>query len=310
MDWDWEFTPYVSAAEKLRRSQKAARALEKKGQKLSPVRIEGRKITRSFWGKAWCDNLESYSDYGSRLPRGRSYLRNGSVLDLRMEAGVVNALVAGSDLYRITINIKPVQKAAWKSLKRECSGQVGSLMDLLQGRLSAGVMELMTRRATGLFPKPAEINLDCSCPDGAAMCKHVAATLYAVGSRLDESPEMLFALRGADHMELIDAATESVTANASSAADVLDALSGANLAEVFGIEIEPLEPIPKSKPLKPRARKNATAKPKATPASASARAGASRDKKRPGPLRTKKAGTSAKKKNEVPSKRSRAKVRP
>lgn len=262
MSWGWSFAPYVSVAEKRRRSEKTARDLEKKGQKLSPVRIEGRKIAGSFWGKAWCDNLESYSDYEYRLPRGRSYVRNGAVLDLQIEAGAITALVSGSELYRIKINIQPVESSGWKSLKTECAGQVGSLMDLLQGRLSTPVMEVITRRETGLFPKPAEISLDCSCPDWADMCKHVAATLYAVGARLDKSPEMLFALRGVDHMELITAATESVAVDALTVADIPDALSGENLAEVFGIEIESLEPASKPKPVKPRARKNTVTKAK------------------------------------------------
>jgi len=298
MSWGWGFTPYVSAAEKRRRAEKAARALEKKGQKLSPVRIDGRKIARSFWGQAWCDNLESYSDYENRLPRGRSYVRNGSVLDLRIEAGAVAALVSGSDLYRVKIKINPVKKEAWESLKTECSGRVGSLMDLLQGRLSAPAMEVITHREAGLFPKPAEISLHCSCPDWADMCKHVAATLYAVGARLDKSPEMLFALRGADHMELITAATASVTANASSAADVPDALSEENLAEIFGIEIDALETAPKSKPAKPRALKNAAVKPKKTPSPVKT----SRNKKRGKPQQKKRVGASAKKKSVAPAK--------
>jgi len=307
MSWGWSFKPYVSAAEKRRRAEKAARAQEKKGHKLSPVRVDGRRIARSFWGQAWCDNLESYSDYENRLPRGRTYVRNGSVLDLRIEAGAVAALVSGSDLYRVKINIKPVAKAAWKSLKTECSGRVGSLMDLLQGRLSTPVMEVITHRETGLFPKPAEISLDCSCPDWADMCKHVAATLYAVGARLDESPEMLFALRGADHMELITAATESVSANTSSTEDVPDALSDEKLAEVFGIEIESLEAAPKSKPAKPRTCKNAAPKPKKTPASASSPVKTSRKKKHGKPQQKKKAEASAKKKNRAPATRSRTK---
>ena len=310
MSWGWDFTPYVSVVEKRRRAEKAARALEEKGQKLSPVRVDGRKIARSVWGQAWCDNLESYSDYEYRLPRGRSYVRNGSVLDLRIEAGAVTALVSGSDLYRVKIKINPVGKAAWKSLKTECSGQVGSLMDLLQGRLSTPVMEVITRRETGLFPKPAEISLDCSCPDWADMCKHVAATLYAVGARLDESPEMLFALRGADHMELITAATASVTANASSTADVPDALSDENLASVFGSEIDSLGTGPKSKPAKPRARKNATPKPKKTPALAASPVKTSRDKKRGKPKQKKRARASAKKKSVAPAKHSRGKPIP
>src|SRR6516162_5023707 len=242
MSWGWSFRPYVSAAEKRRRAKKAANALEKKGQKLNPVRAEGRTIARSFWGKAWCENLESYSDYENRLPRGRTYVRNGSVVDLQIAPGLINALVSGSAIYRITITIKPVKEAAWKALKADCAGRVGSLMDLLQGKLSAQVMEIITRRETGLFPRPTEIGLNCSCPDWAGMCKHVAATLYGVGTRLDESPELLFVLRGADHLELVTEVAESVTAGASNSSDGSATLAGENLEEVFGIEIEPAAP--------------------------------------------------------------------
>jgi uncharacterized Zn finger protein len=238
MRWGWEAKPYVSVAGKRLRAQKAAEALEQKGQKLNPVQANGRAIARSFWGKAWCENLESYSDYANRLPRGRTYMRNGSVVDFQIVPGEIRALVSGGDLYRITIKIQPIKKAEWKTLKNDCAGRVGSLIDLLQGKLSAQVMEIITRRETGLFPRPIEIGLNCSCPDWAGMCKHVAATLYAVGARLDESPELLFVLRGADHLELVTAATESVTMGIASA-DGSAALSGENLEEVFGIEIEP-----------------------------------------------------------------------
>jgi uncharacterized Zn finger protein len=246
MRWRWSARSYVSAAEKRRRAQKVAIALENKEQKLNPIRVEGRTIARSFWGQAWCDNLESYSDYQNRLPRGRTYVRNGAVVDFQIAPGVITALVSGSALYRITITIEPVQQAAWKALKTDCAGQVGSLIDLLQGKLSAQVMEIITRRETGLFPRPDEIGLSCSCPDWAGMCKHVAATLYAVGVRLDESPELLFALRGADHFELVTEATKSVTSHLSTPPDGSTTLTGENLEEIFGIEIEPavLQPKP------------------------------------------------------------------
>lgn len=248
MSWRWGFGSDVSAGEKRRRAIKAASSLERKGQKLSPVRVERGKIAKTFWGKAWCDNLESYCDYANRLPRGRTYVRNGSVIDLQIAKGVVSALVSGSSLYRVTIKVKPVEQVAWKALISQCAGQVGSLIDLLQGKLSQQVMEIMTRRETGLFPKPSEIGLDCSCPDWAGMCKHVAATLYGVGTRLDESPELLFALRGADHLELVSAATESVTTGVSASPDSFATLDGENLEEIFGIEIETRG---SSKPAKP-----------------------------------------------------------
>jgi len=225
-------------AETRRRAEKAASDLGRKGQKLNPVLVGGRAIARSFWGKAWCENLESYSDYANRLPRGRAYARNGSVIDLQIAPGLIHALVSGSSVYRVTITIERVNQVAWKALKTDCAGRVGSLMDLLQSKLSSQVMEILTRRETGLFPRPNEIGLNCSCPDWAGMCKHIAATLYGVGARLDTSPELLFVLRGADHLELVTEVAESVTAGASNSSDSSATLAGENLEEVFGIEIE------------------------------------------------------------------------
>ena len=260
MAWGWgSFGDYVSADQKRQRADATLRTLEKKGRKLAPVRLSGRAIASSFWGKAWGENLESYSDYASRLPRGRSYLRQGAVLDLRAERGVIKALVSGTRLYEIEIKIDTMGKAEWTRLKKDCAGKVGSLMDLLQGRLSAQVMEIVTRKATGLFPKPGQIHLRCSCPDWADMCKHVAAVLYGVGARLDESPELLFVLRGVDHLELIAAATKSLHADlATPVTRKVATLDEGNLAEVFGIEMGEMEsafaPPPKSKPAKSPAR--------------------------------------------------------
>ena len=160
----------------------------KKGLPVSPIVIDGRTIARTFWGKAWCDNLESYSDYENRLPRGRTYVRNGSVVHLEIKPGKITAIVSGSELYEVEITISPCPTRTWKRVKSECAGQIGSLVELLQGKLSKSVMDVVTRHNDGLFPKPAEIEMKCSCPDWAGMCKHVAAVMYGVGARLDESP--------------------------------------------------------------------------------------------------------------------------
>ena len=117
-----------------------AQLAKKTGQKSSPVQIEGRLIAKTFWGKAWCDNLEAYSDFANRLPRGRSYVRNGSVVDLQITEGQVTARVSGSSLYNIAIKIKPLAPARWKAVQTECAGKIDSLIELLQGKLSAGVM--------------------------------------------------------------------------------------------------------------------------------------------------------------------------
>ena len=234
------FPPYVSAAERRALATAAANALTKRGQKLEPVRTSGLAIAKSFWGKAWCDNLERYSDLESRLPRGRTYVRRGAVIDLKVTAGKVTARVSGSELYEIEISIDALPPVRWRALLKECAGKIDSLIELLQGKLSASVMALVTHPEQGLFPELEQIELSCSCPDHASMCKHVAAALYGVGARLDERPELLFLLRGVDHQALIAAAGEGgVTAprrgRAKKDPRVLEASS---LSELFGIEIE------------------------------------------------------------------------
>ena len=179
MEWGWK--PYVSAAERRARAARAMEKRRKQGHATSPIRIEGRAITTTFWGNAWCQNLERYSDYANRLPRGRSYLRNGSVLDLQITPGSIAATVSGSRLYQVSLEVAPVPKAKWKAICKDCSGAIDSLVELLQGRFSKNVMERICRQKEGLFPSPAEIQLSCSCPDWASMCKHVAAVLYGIG---------------------------------------------------------------------------------------------------------------------------------
>ena len=222
-----------------------------------PVRIEGRTIARSFWGKAWNHNLESYSDYENRLPRGRSYLSSGQVLDLKIGAGTIDALVMGSSLYRVEVRISPLPAPRWKALSAACAGKVGSLVELLQGRLSDQVMAVVTRHGEGLFPSPREITKSCSCPDWADVCKHVAAVLYGVGARLDRQPELLFLLRGVDHLDLIGAAAEGPLA--ADGARVGPTIADEDVAGIFGIELE-AEDRPAEKTEKPKA-----ARPKAAP---------------------------------------------
>jgi uncharacterized Zn finger protein len=228
------FRPYVPVAQRQAQAAREVAKRTKKGEAVSPVRIEGRTIASTFWGKAWCTNLEGYSDYENRLPRGRSYVRNGSVVDLKIERGKIKALVSGSSLYEIQIDIAAHPKKNWLALKELCAGQIGTLVELLQGKLSKAVMELVTDRDQGLFPKPREIAMECSCPDYAGMCKHIAAVMYGVGNRLDSSPELLFRLRGVDHLELIEQAIPKVPLGTSSSAATLDA--GA-LEDIFGIDI-------------------------------------------------------------------------
>jgi uncharacterized Zn finger protein len=236
MDY-YGWRPYVPVAQRRANAMRAMEKLRKKGHDIQPVRIDGRQIARTFWGKAWCEHLEKFSDFENRLPRGRTYVRNGSVCHLSMAKGRIVAKVCGSELYDIEIAIKPLSKDKWRHVKESCAGQVGSLLELLQGRLSDHVMQIVTDRDRGLFPLPGEIDLDCSCPDWADMCKHVAAVMYGIGARLDEMPELLFVLRGVDHTELVgqDAAKAVVTKAKKTGRRTL---AESELSEVFGIDVE------------------------------------------------------------------------
>jgi uncharacterized Zn finger protein len=197
------WAPYVPVAERRRKAAQEMEKLRKKGHPVSPVTISGRAIATTFWGKAWCENLESYRDYENRLPRGRTYVRNGSVVDLQIAPLAVTAMVSGSSIYKVSITIAAVPKPQWQSICRDCSGGIDSLVELLQGRLSKAVMERLCRQDRGLFPRPSEIRFKCSCPDSASMCKHIAAVLYGVGSRLDHQPELLFRLRSVNEQDLL-----------------------------------------------------------------------------------------------------------
>ena len=232
----FEWRPYVPVAEKRRQAQRKLAKLRKQGQPVAPVTIEGRTIAKTFWGKSWCANLERYSDYATRIPRGRTYVRNGSVLDLQIAKGEIVAMVAGSSLYKIKIVIAPVKAAHWKAICRDCAGAIDSVVELLQGRLAKGVMDRVCREGDGLFPSPEEIKLSCSCPDWADMCKHVAAALYGVSARLDEKPQLLFVLRGVDENELLANAGQDL-ALATSAPGAARLLDDSDVAALFGLEM-------------------------------------------------------------------------
>lgn len=263
MSW-YSFPPYVSAAERRQDAAAALKKLSKQGRKLAPVKIEGRNIASTFWGKAWCTNLEAYSDFANRLPRGRSYARNGSVIDLQITGGKIEALVQGSSLYTVSISVSPLKNTHWQEFKSRCSGQVTNLLDLLRGQLSREILSHVTARGDGLFPAPKELTLQCSCPDGAMMCKHVAAVLYGIGARLDSQPELFFLLRAVEMQELISAASAEAMATPSAT----PTLDDASLSDIFGVEIETAAsspaaptPLPRMTPYRPSRKK--AAKPKA-----------------------------------------------
>ena len=240
MAW-YGWKPYVPVAKRRRRAVKKMSALRKKGVNIQPIEIEGRKIAKTFWGEAWCNHLESFSDFENRLPRGRTSVRNGSVCHLAIKKGQVEARVSGSELYNIRVCIKTMPAKKWSVVKRRCCGQIGSLLELLRGDLSDNIMQVVTDRQKGLFPLPGEISFDCDCPDWAIMCKHVAAVLYGVGARLDQDPALLFRLRGVNHDDLIDVDAQ-VALQAATRRRGAKRLASDDLGDVFGIDLATDEP--------------------------------------------------------------------
>jgi uncharacterized Zn finger protein len=287
--------PYVPVAKRREQAEKKIAQAKKSGKDYAPIAAFRGALAKTFWGKAWCDNLERYSDYANRLPRGRTYVRNGSVIDLQIQPGKVTAQVMGSSLYKIEVAIDTVAPAQWEKVVADCAGSIHSLVELLQGKLTKPVMERIAQPKDGLFPAPKEICLDCSCPDWATMCKHVAAALYGIGTRLDAQPELLFVLRGVDASELIGAAAGQLdTATPSIDADKV--LADDQLADVFGIELAAASAA------KPKAKKPAVKKPAAKPAAKPATKPATKPLKKTTAKTSAKAKAPAKTKAKPPAK--------
>ena len=262
MSWGQQWGPYVSVGEKLSKAAKKAAALAKKQKREpSPVKVQGRNIAKTFWGKAWCDNLTAYQDYSNRLPRGATYVRNGSVVDLVIHPKKIEAIVAGSDPYTVKIEITALDAKRWKAIRSECSESIDSLLDLLSGKLSDGVMQRLTDQKTGLFPAPREIKMSCSCPDYSSCCKHLAAVMYGIGARLDSQPELLFLLRGVDHQELVSQAIAAGNLDRELSTSGTGGLDSNDLGAIFGIELDSVASEVAKPAQKKRTPKKAAAEP-------------------------------------------------
>ena len=233
MPW---FPPHVPVGARRARVARVSDELRRNGVDVQPVHIEGRSIARSFWGRRWCHHLESCSDFENRLPRGRAYVRNGSVCHLDVHAGGVDAMVVGSDLYHVVVRIRKLGAGRLEGHPGRVRGP-----GRIRPRAAPGtacpihVLRVVTDPARGLFPKPGEITLTCDCPDWAVMCKHAAAVLYGVGSRLDNRPELLFRLRDVDAEDLV--VGDMALPDASAGDDVL----AGDLADIFGIDLDPAD---------------------------------------------------------------------
>jgi len=258
------FAPYVTVAEKRAKAKKKLKALQKKNPDIRPVVIEGGRIAGTWWGKSWNTNLESYADYTNRIGRGRSYVRNNAVLDLQIKSGLIESMVQGttSKPYEIQIKIKTLKKNFWKNIKKACYGEFDSLQELLNGKFPKPLSNIFTDKKSGLFPAPEEISFDCSCPVWADMCKHIAATLYGIGARLDSEPELFFTLRDVKMKDLVSGAVKDHTSDLlkkarQKSSKVMDA---SDLSEIFGIDMEevPTTRKARSKSKEKPARRRAT----------------------------------------------------
>ncbi len=243
--WDYYssgFPRYVSVGEKREKAERKLLQLKKKNPSITPLILQGAKLAHSWWGKAWNINLEKYADYSNRIGRGRSYIRNGFVLDFKINSGEVTALVQGTRTspYKVAIKINPLAKKAWNEIKKECEGKIESLQALIEGRVPEELREIFTAKGTGLFPSPKEIEFSCSCPDWASMCKHVAATLYGVGVKLDQDPKLFFKLRNAEMDDLITKALQDKSKKMLKKAEkkTSRAIDDLDAAGMFGIDME------------------------------------------------------------------------
>jgi uncharacterized Zn finger protein len=233
-----EYWDYVSSEEKKERTKKAIQKLSKV-RKLLPVISNSRAIAVTWWGKSWIRNLEGYADYSSRLQRGRTYVRTGAVIDLSIESGRITALVTGSksDPYEVSITIAPLITRTKKQLVGKCRSALTSLTALLTGEFPADLEKSFLARGDGLFPSPREINFDCTCPDWADMCKHVAASLYGTSVRLDEKPELFFILPGMQVEDFVGSVIEEETRDVKEKARVRTSriLSAQDSRRLFGL---------------------------------------------------------------------------
>jgi len=287
---DHYWKPYVPVAKRRAKAQAQAKKAIASGRALEPIIIASRAIASTFWGKAWCKNLEAYSDYQNRLPRARTYVRNGSVIDLKILPGKVLAEVIGSRRYRIEINISALPDTQWQALVKDCTGSINSLIELLQGQFSEAVMQRICAPNTGLFPTPEHIHFVCSCPDWANMCKHVGATLYGVGARLDKDPQLLFTLRQVDANDLLslqsDALTQPKQSPAASRVLSHDALSELFDIDMNSIDLPPVVPSTEAAPTAKQKTKAPTRKPMAAKKANTTKAIATKPTPKPKPKTT------------------------
>ena len=234
----WFFNDYTSSAELKAKAKKNIAKLKD----AAPVCAHSARgpICLTWWGKEWCKNLESYAEYENRLPRGRRYVRAGGIIDLKIKDNVAKAKIqsSGSGYYNVSVVFKKLRKEDMAKIVARSAQRIDNVDSLLKGDFPEDLKDLFTQEKPGLFPAPDEISFDCDCPDWTSMCKHVAAALYGVGIRIDESPKDFFALRGIDIENFLSGVVEDKVAlmlkNVNVKSDRI--ITDGDMAEIFGID--------------------------------------------------------------------------
>ena len=163
-------------------------------------------IGETWWSKRWIDVLESFN-MGARLTRGKSYARKGQVVSIDVGKGAVDAKVqgTGSKPYKVTIGLKPISEGDWEKVLDVMASKAIFAAKLLAGEMPTGIEDAFAEAGVSLFPtKKKDLETDCSCPDYANPCKHIAAVYYLLAERFDDDPFLIFKLRGRTKEEIVD----------------------------------------------------------------------------------------------------------
>jgi uncharacterized Zn finger protein len=163
-------------------------------------------FSRTWWGQRFLAALERFTD-PARLRRGRSYASGGRILEYTVANGLVTARVRGSinpyfgvykePIYRITIQITPVSEANWTRAIARLASRADVVTRLLLSELPETIEEAFGELGLHLLPQSErDFTTECSCPDWANPCKHIAGVYYLLAASLDHDPFLLFELRG------------------------------------------------------------------------------------------------------------------
>lgn len=189
-----------------------------------PIEVDGikaksqhGKFVQSWWADQWINALTRLMD-SARLTRGRSYARRGQVLGIDIKAGKVAARVQGSrpSPYKVNIELKPLSDDQWAKVLDALAEQAIFAAQLLNEEMPNDIEHVFDKAKVPLFPKSSgDLVTNCSCPDWANPCKHVAAVYYLLGERFDADPFLLFELRGRSKAAIIAALRERRAAGTS-----------------------------------------------------------------------------------------------